>query len=64
MEADKRSAASGRAVPIKSTVGEIQLVKIHLRKTLQNKQMYARKTVCGDEFATLLLRDESQEIRD
>ena len=32
MEADKRSAASGRAVPIKSTVGEIQLVKIHFRK--------------------------------
>ena len=36
MGADKRCAASGRALQVESAASEIQRVKIHLLKTLQN----------------------------
>ena len=53
MGIDKRCVASGKALLVKSAAIEIQRVKIlyiygNLCKT---KQMHARKTVCGDEFA-------------
>ena len=37
MEVDKCCAVSGRAPQVESVVSKIQLVKIHLRKTLQNQ---------------------------
>ena len=54
MAVHKRCAASGRALQAESAASEIQHVKIPLRKTLQNRsKVYARKTICGDEFATI-----------
>ena len=54
MAVNKRCAASGRALRAESAASEIQHVKIQLWQTLQNqKQIYARKTICGDEFATI-----------
>ena len=69
---DKRCAASGRALQAESAASEIQRAKkyifntlaekykkkIHSRKTFNIEQMHARKTVCGDEFATILCRNE------
>ena len=37
MRADKRCAASGRALQVESATSEIQRVKIHFRKALQNR---------------------------
>ena len=37
MGVDKRCAASGRALQVESAASEIQHVKIHLQKTLQNQ---------------------------
>ena len=36
----KRCAASGRALRAESAASEIQYVKMHLRKTLQNRSKY------------------------
>ena len=53
MGANKRCAASGRALKVESAASEIQRVKIYLRKNFaKSRQMHARKLVCGDEFAT------------
>ena len=43
MRADK-CAASGRALQVESAASEIQRVKIHLRKTLQNQANACTKT--------------------
>ena len=45
MAVDKRCAASGRALQAESAASEIQHVKMHLRKTLQNqsKCMHERR---------------------
>ena len=37
MEVDKRCVASGRALQAESTASEIQRVKIHFLRTLQNQ---------------------------
>ena len=37
MRADKRCAASGRALQVESAASKIQRVKIHFRKSLQNR---------------------------
>ena len=37
MGADKYCVASGRSLQVESAANEIQRVKIHLRKTLQNQ---------------------------
>ena len=55
MRADKHCEASGKALKVESAVSEIQRVKIHLRKTLQNRSkcMHENTHVCSDEFATV-----------
>ena len=40
MRADKRCAAIERALQVVSAPSEMQRVKIHLRKTLQNRSKY------------------------
>ena len=55
MTTNKRCAASGRALQAKSAASEIQHVKNTFTEDFaKSKQMHARKTVCGNEFATIL----------
>ena len=53
----KRCVASGRALQVESAASEIQRLKIHLRKTLQNQSKCMHERLfCGNEFATDLFR--------
>ena len=51
---NKRYAASGRALQAKSAASEIQNVKNTIAENVaKSNQIYERKTICGDEFATI-----------
>ena len=49
MRTDKCCAASGRALQVESAASKMQRVKIHLRKTLQNRSKYMDE----NKFATM-----------
>ena len=56
MAVDKRCATNGRYLQAKSAASEIQRVKNTFAENFsKSKQIHARKTVCGDEFATISL---------
>ena len=54
MGVDKRCVAREKRCKLNLQPSEIQRVKILYicRKLCKSKQMHARKTVCGDAFAT------------
>ena len=54
MGADERCAASGRALQVESAAKRNTTCENTFAEYFaKSKQMHARKTVCGDEFATL-----------
>ena len=56
MTVDKRCAASRRALQAESAASKIQHVKNTFAKNFaKSKQMHTQKTVCGNEFASLIL---------
>ena len=55
MAVNKRCAASGRALQAESAASETTCENTFAANFAKSKQMHARKTVCGDEFATMAL---------